>query len=119
MPQITQIIDDKSEHCIPFILERIQASQEQHKRAGEDPPPFFIGLNGVQGAGKTTLVGQLFYMVHSQSRDNMHFSSDCVAFVIGKALCKTSVYLTELVGRNALFIAHVRAIQPANRRFIH
>lgn len=48
-------IDDKSEHCIPFLLERLKIHQERH--AGRsDLPPFFLGLNGVQGAGKTTLV---------------------------------------------------------------
>ncbi|KAF2098845.1 P-loop containing nucleoside triphosphate hydrolase protein [Rhizodiscina lignyota] len=53
-----QIIDDKSEHCIPFILECL----EEHRRkydGGEEVPPFFLGLNGVQGAGKTTLVSTL------------------------------------------------------------
>ena len=50
-----EFIDDKSEHCIPFLLERVRMHQERH--AGHaDPPPFFLGLNGVQGAGKTTLV---------------------------------------------------------------
>jgi len=48
------IIDDKSPHCIPFILNRLKVHQAQH---GEKP--FFIGLNGVQGAGKTTLVAAL------------------------------------------------------------
>lgn len=50
-----EIIDDKSEHCIPFLLERL----EQHRaRYANDPnaPPFFLGLNGVQGVGKTVLV---------------------------------------------------------------
>lgn len=51
------IVDDKSEHCIPFILERLRLHTEQHESRGEKPPPFFFGLNGVQGAGKTTLVG--------------------------------------------------------------
>ncbi|KAK7700743.1 hypothetical protein SLS57_011995 [Botryosphaeria dothidea] len=50
------IIDDKSEHCIPFILDRIAAHRQQH---GDNGRPFFLGLNGVQGAGKTTLVTTL------------------------------------------------------------
>ncbi|KAK5111298.1 hypothetical protein LTR85_012193 [Meristemomyces frigidus] len=54
-----QIIDDKSEHCIPFILERIKVHRQQYEAKGETPPPFFVGLNGVQGAGKTTLVTTL------------------------------------------------------------
>jgi pantothenate kinase-related protein Tda10 len=48
------IIDDKSEHCIPFILSRLRAHREQHAEGAA--PPFFVGVNGVQGAGKTTLV---------------------------------------------------------------
>lgn len=50
---MSAIIDDKSEHCIPFILDRIKAHRALH---GENARPFFLGLNGVQGAGKTTLV---------------------------------------------------------------
>ena len=53
------IVDDKSEHCIPFILERLKLHQEQYESRDQKPPPFFLGLNGVQGAGKTTLVGSL------------------------------------------------------------
>ncbi|KAK1142274.1 hypothetical protein N8T08_008019 [Aspergillus melleus] len=54
-----EIIDDKSQHCIPFLLERLKAHQARY---GNDPakaPPFFLGLNGVQGAGKTVLVSTL------------------------------------------------------------
>lgn len=50
------IVDDKSEHCIPFLLSLLSAHQSRHPA---DPPPFFIGLNGVQGAGKTVLVSTL------------------------------------------------------------
>jgi hypothetical protein len=51
-----EILDDKSEHCIPFILDKIKAHCEYYKKEGKDAPPFFLGLNGIQGAGKTTLV---------------------------------------------------------------
>lgn len=53
-----EIIDDKSEHCIPFIIERLKA-HEQRYPAPAEAPPFFIGLNGVQGAGKTVLVSTI------------------------------------------------------------
>lgn len=50
-----EIFDDKSQHCIPFLLDRLK---EHQARYGDDAdaPPFFLGLNGVQGAGKTVLV---------------------------------------------------------------
>jgi len=51
-----EIVDDKSEHCIPFILDKIKAHCDYYKKEGKDAPPFFLGLNGIQGAGKTTLV---------------------------------------------------------------
>ncbi|KAE9363095.1 P-loop containing nucleoside triphosphate hydrolase protein [Stipitochalara longipes BDJ] len=46
-----EIIDDKSPHCIPFILRQLSLHTSQEL--------FVIGLNGVQGAGKTTLVSTL------------------------------------------------------------
>lgn len=55
----SEIVDDKSEHCIPFILEKIKAHCDYHKKEGTDAPPFFLGLNGIQGAGKTTLVSNV------------------------------------------------------------
>ncbi|PMD20076.1 P-loop containing nucleoside triphosphate hydrolase protein [Hyaloscypha hepaticicola] len=57
-----EIIDDKSPHCIPFILRQLSAfrSSPQH-----EDKPFFIGLNGVQGAGKTTLVTTLSSLLAS------------------------------------------------------
>ena len=50
-----EIFDDKSKYCIPFLLGHLKHHQERH--AGKtDAPPFFLGLNGVQGSGKTVLV---------------------------------------------------------------
>lgn len=41
-----EIIDDKSPHCIPFILRQLSAFRSSPQHEGQ---PFFIGLNGVQG----------------------------------------------------------------------
>jgi D-glycerate 3-kinase len=56
-----EIVDDKSQHCIPFLLGRLQAHTERHRKpdGSADTPPFFLGLNGVQGAGKTVLVSRV------------------------------------------------------------
>ncbi|EPS30724.1 hypothetical protein POX_b02273 [Penicillium oxalicum] len=58
-----EIVDDKSKHCIPFLLERLRIHTEQHP---SDTPPFFLGLNGVQGAGKTVLVSTLQTILRSE-----------------------------------------------------
>lgn len=52
MPEIN---DDKAQHVIPFILPLLSQHQARHS-SSTNPPPFFIGLNGVQGAGKSVLV---------------------------------------------------------------
>ena len=54
MAATPEIYDDKSPICIPFILERLRT----HLSSGSTRP-FIIGLNGVQGVGKTTLVRRL------------------------------------------------------------
>ncbi|CAG7923691.1 unnamed protein product [Penicillium olsonii] len=51
-----EIVDDKSQFCIPFLLDRLHIHTDRHRG---NTPPFFIGLNGVQGAGKTVLVSAL------------------------------------------------------------
>ena len=57
---MAEVRDDKATHVVPFILERLAVHQQQHKNCPPaDRPPFFIGLNGVQGAGKTVLVSIL------------------------------------------------------------
>ncbi|RMZ87628.1 hypothetical protein DV736_g5137, partial [Chaetothyriales sp. CBS 134916] len=48
-----EIFDDKSNHVIPFILSHLSSPNTPRDR------PFFIGLNGVQGAGKTLLTSTL------------------------------------------------------------
>ena len=76
--------DDKSAYCIPFILERLKIHQEQHAAEAE-APPFFIGMNGVQGAGKTTLVRYVM-PVHDYSADLITGCIDACSFVF-QCLC--------------------------------
>ncbi|KAK3324729.1 P-loop containing nucleoside triphosphate hydrolase protein [Cercophora scortea] len=56
MPLQSRIVDDKSPICIPFILSHVEAYRQAHPQTTK---PFIIGLNGVQGVGKTTLVRAL------------------------------------------------------------
>ncbi|TEY83148.1 hypothetical protein BOTCAL_0025g00070 [Botryotinia calthae] len=49
------IVDDKTPHILPFILHYLSLHQKTHPTR-----PFIIGLNGIQGAGKTTLVNTLY-----------------------------------------------------------
>ncbi len=51
---MTEVFDDKTPHVLSFILPHLS----QHHESSSDTP-FFIGLNGVQGAGKTVLVSSL------------------------------------------------------------
>lgn len=53
------IVDDKSPICIPFILERLREHTSASAETAGRRKPFIIGLNGVQGVGKTTLVQAL------------------------------------------------------------
>lgn len=88
---MSTIVDDKSEHCVPFILKSIQKHQQAHKKTGEDVPPFFIGLNGVQGAGKTTLVGRSsFHNEHCLIRPIIHSFSPR-AFITHKPIQTTDI----------------------------
>ncbi|KAK7956921.1 D-glycerate 3-kinase [Apiospora aurea] len=69
-----EIVDDKSPICIPFILARLKEQQRvqqlnQQQHLGSDTGnrrPFVIGLNGVQGVGKTTLVAALAKTLQSE-----------------------------------------------------
>jgi D-glycerate 3-kinase len=55
LPKMPEIVDDKAPHVVPFILSLLSRHQSQQSN-NPNPSPFFIGLNGVQGAGKTVLV---------------------------------------------------------------
>lgn len=48
--------DDKSPICIPFILNHLKLHQQAASHSQPPPPPLIIGLNGIQGVGKSTLV---------------------------------------------------------------
>ncbi|OBT66083.1 hypothetical protein VE03_05171 [Pseudogymnoascus sp. 23342-1-I1] len=58
---MAEIIDDKSIHCIPFIL-----SRHALHAASSPSTPFFIGINGVQGVGKSTLVSTLLTTLQTE-----------------------------------------------------
>lgn len=58
----SRVIDDKSPLCIPFILDRLKLHQQS-----QSTRPFIIGLNGVQGVGKTTLVRALSETLRSRA----------------------------------------------------
>ena len=66
---MTEMFDDKTPHVLPFILSHLS----NHQQSAPDTP-FFIGLNGVQGAGKTVLVSALARTLSSPP----HNLSTCV-----------------------------------------
>ncbi|KAK7509273.1 putative Uridine/cytidine kinase [Phyllosticta citriasiana] len=53
------IVDDKSEHVVPFLLRLLDQHRNAPRAPGEPVRPFVVGLNGLQGAGKTSLVSAL------------------------------------------------------------
>jgi D-glycerate 3-kinase len=65
-----QFVDDKTPNCVPFILEHLA------KRDASSGRPFVIGLNGVQGAGKTTLVSALASTLEGQGVHTLVCSID-------------------------------------------
>ena len=50
---MTDVFEDKTENCLQFILE-----QMRRRRSGGPGsiPVLVVGINGAQGAGKSTLV---------------------------------------------------------------
>ena len=49
---MSEIVDDKSDCCILFILDCISKKSSNNIHQS----PVFIGVNGAQGSGKSTLV---------------------------------------------------------------
>ena len=75
------LTDDKTPHVLPFILQHYQAHAQAHQSSHRSPasqsytiPPLFIGLNGVQGSGKTILTSQL----HTILSSSPHSLNTCV-----------------------------------------
>lgn len=66
LEQRREIIDDKSATCLAFILERLRQQNATTATAGAPIKPFIIGLNGVQGVGKTTLVHTLAHTLRKK-----------------------------------------------------
>ena len=65
-------VDDKAPICIPFIRERLNA----HRSDNRTGKPLVVGLNGVQGAGKTTLVAPLAAALRSDGINTLVCSID-------------------------------------------
>ncbi|KXH28506.1 D-glycerate 3-kinase [Colletotrichum nymphaeae SA-01] len=68
------IIDDKSPLCIPFITSLLKTRTTPQDEASTRP--FIIGLNGVQGVGKTTLVRALADTLTELGHPTLVFSID-------------------------------------------
>ncbi len=105
----SEIIDDKSEHCIPFILDRLAVHQKRHA-TDPDPPPFFLGLNGVQGAGKTTMVRipVVTYVGSCQNYIALSFDSmDVLRLALMVSVSLVMSYCCEFCGLVQEFVALV------------
>lgn len=48
--------EDAEDHCIPFILKNLHLHRSKYSSSGRAAPALFVGVNGMQGVGKTTLV---------------------------------------------------------------
>jgi len=64
-------VDDKTHICLPFILSQLR----QHRDEAPDRP-FVIGLNGIQGAGKSTLVKALCLALEEENVPTLVCSID-------------------------------------------
>ncbi|GAB0131607.1 hypothetical protein EsDP_00000070 [Epichloe bromicola] len=65
--------DDKASICIPFILTHLKS----HRSTAPSPSrPLIVGLNGMQGVGKTTLVAQLAEGLAKRNIKTLAFSLD-------------------------------------------
>ncbi len=65
-PLGSRIVDDKSPICVPFILDRL-AEYRKTPRPGQRRRPFIVGINGVQGVGKSTLVRTLYEILQDRN----------------------------------------------------
>lgn len=69
--KMTTYTDDKSPICIPFIKQHLQTHLSQSPNR-----PLVIGLNGMQGVGKTTLVAPLAAALATDNINTIVFSLD-------------------------------------------
>ena len=65
-----EMSDDRLQICTSFLLEQIKLRRQ--KNNGHDPFPFFLGLTGAQGIGKTTLVSldKLAYSISTMADES-------------------------------------------------
>ncbi|KAK5998371.1 putative kinase mug58 [Cladobotryum mycophilum] len=73
-----EFIDDKAPICIPFILDRLKTHHQQTSSSSSHNShrPFIVGLNGLQGVGKTTLVALLTAALESRDIPTLVCSID-------------------------------------------
>ena len=68
-------------HCIPFIIKNLHLHRLKYSSSGKAAPPLFVGVNGMQGVGKTTLVS---FFISSVPKSSSHAS---YAFSIARLSC--------------------------------
>lgn len=67
--------NDKLQTCVSFIVQQLQRRDLHSNSKGSSP--FFLGINGVQGIGKTSLVSPLsiLMVIHIQKAPSADLSS--------------------------------------------
>ena len=60
-------LDKNIRHCLQFVLEQVRLFDEKGPRATEWKP-LLVGVNGCQGAGKTTLVRSISVPIEYTSK---------------------------------------------------
>lgn len=68
-------VDDRVPLCTDFILQHL-ATFEQANPISASSPPFFVGLNGIQGCGKSTLVEALQHTLQQKGHETLVISID-------------------------------------------
>ncbi|KAL8900480.1 MAG: hypothetical protein Q9207_005681 [Kuettlingeria erythrocarpa] len=54
---MVEALENKLQLCVTFIVEQLEL--RNHHIGNKRPPPFFLGINGVQGIGKSFLVSEI------------------------------------------------------------
>lgn len=102
-------------HCIPFIMKNLHLHRLKHSSSGRAAPPFFVGVNGMQGVGKTTLVSYFISSVPS------HGCSCLLCFFSNSKALSCGIIVHDLLSFSFLFsrfVSHKLSLERIMRHMI-